>query len=94
MLLSGKDELESFQEIYSKLNPDFQSNLKKRHPDLSEGQLKLAVYIAIGMTTQQISKMLAIDHSSVNKNRYRLRSKLGLERSDSLEDYLRSMGER
>lgn len=94
VLLSGKDELESFQEIYSKLNPDFQSNLKKRHPDLSEGQLKLAVYIAIGMTTQQISKMLAIDHSSVNKNRYRLRSKLGLERSDSLEDYLRSMGER
>lgn len=91
--MSGKEELDSFQEIYRKLNPNFSKLLSERCPGLSEGQIKLASYIAMGMTNRQISQMLLIDYRSVIKSRYRLRSKLGLDRNDFLEAMLRSISE-
>lgn len=91
--LSGKEELDTFQDIYRKLNPNFSKLLIERCPTLSEGQIKLASYIAMGMTNRQISQMLLIDYRSVIKSRYRLRAKLGLDRSTSLETMLRSISE-
>ena len=89
--MNDKDELESFQDIHTKLNPNFVRSLKELCPDLTEGQLRLASYIAMGMTNRQIARMLGVEQTSVVKNRYRMRAKLGLAKGDSLEDKLRSL---
>lgn len=89
--LGDKGELESFQDVHERLNPGFNKILKGISPDITEGQLRLASYIAIGMTNRQIARMLGVEQSSVVKNRYRLRSKLGLEKGESLEEMLRNL---
>ena len=41
------------------------------------------------MRAKQIAEMLSVSPDSVNTNRYRLRKKLGLQRGDCLDEYLR-----
>ncbi len=74
--------LESFDEIY----PDFEARMLKAYPLLTKKQIEFAGYIAIGLTSKQIAELLNIDTSSVNTNRYRLRTKMGLSKNQSLED--------
>lgn len=93
LTVNDNEEMETFRQMYDRLNPYFMRKLKERCPDLTEGQVKLAAYIAIGLSNRQISRLLSIDHQSVIKSRYRLRGKLKLERSDSLEDELRKYAE-
>lgn len=88
---SAKEELESFQKIHETLHPRFATVLGERCPGIPERMIRLASYIAMGYSTQQIADMLSISHGSVNKNRYRLRMKLGLERNESLEHCLRTL---
>lgn len=88
---SAKEELESFQKIHETLHPKFATVLGEKCPGIPERMIRLASYIAMGYSTQQIADMLGISHGSVNKNRYRLRMKLGLERNESLEHCLRTL---
>ena len=41
------------------------------------------------MRAKQIAEMLSVTPDSVNTARYRLRKKLGLERGEKLDDYIR-----
>ncbi|MBD5358150.1 MAG: hypothetical protein HDR88_14345 [Bacteroides sp.] len=77
-------------EIQKELSNDFIDKLREDYPSLSEGQLKLASLIAIGVESPQICRMLGIQLSSLHKSRYRLRTRLGLNNDDSLEEFLRS----
>lgn len=82
-------EREEFINIFNKLHPYFYKQLKVDFPSLSESQLHLSAYIASGLTNNHIARLLNIEHSSVNISRYRLRKKFGLQKPDSLEDFLR-----
>lgn len=86
---SDSEGQDAFQKIYDDLRPDFVANLKQDFPELSEGQLRMAAYIAVGMTNQEIASLMGIKQESVIKNRYRMRSKMRLDSSTSLEDALR-----
>lgn len=77
-------------EVQKELSNDFIDKLREDYPSLSEGQLKLASLIAIGVESPQICRMLGIQLSSLHKSRYRLRTRLGLNNDDSLEEFLRS----
>lgn len=90
---STQQELDSFQKIHETLHPKFATVLGEKCPGIPERMIRLASYIAMGYSTQQIADMLGISHGSVNKNRYRLRTKLGLERNESLEHCLRTLCE-
>ena len=86
--LSGRLDWEAFCHAFEKVHPSFVSNLRQRHPNLTEGDIKLAVYIRSGMGTKQIARMLQLQPTSIKMNRHRLRERLGLPPSTSLEDYL------
>ena len=86
-------ELESFQEVYSRLNPDFSRRLREDFPDLSESNIKVASYIAIGMGNRQISRVMAIEYKSVLTARHRLRKKMNLTQTESLESALLAYSE-
>lgn len=82
-------EVESLMITHDELNVDFARRLKRDYPTLVESQLRLASYIAAGMSNHMIAKLMSIEQSSVKKSRWRLRTKLGLNTGDSLEDFLR-----
>lgn len=88
---SGDDERRTFLEIHDNMLPGFLARLQEVCPDLSEKQLRLAAYICAGMSSSAIGRVMNITPGSVNKSRYRLRTKLGLSSGDSLEAYLRSL---
>ena len=80
-------------QIHDELSPDFSKRLKSDFPTLTEAQLRTAVYVAAGLSNQQISRMMSISVDSVHKSRYRLRKQLGVAHGASLEDFLRRYSE-
>lgn len=91
--IADRGERQAFLDVHNHLLPRFSARLKGEFPDLTEHQIKLAAYIASGMSNAIIAKLLNITPSSVRTLRYRMRSKFGLKRSESLEEYLRRFTE-
>ena len=86
--LSTEPERASFLNQHDQLDPVFIKGLREEFPELTESQLRLCSYIALGMTNPQISQMLNISRDSLKVLRSRLRKKLKLNTADSLEDFL------
>lgn len=82
-------DLDDLRRLRENLNPEFELRLKADYPDLTEHDLRLACLIGVGLTNKQIAERFAISHASVNTARYRLRMRIGLEKGESLEDFLR-----
>lgn len=89
--LGGRQEWEQFRVMFDKVHPSFANILRTRYPALTEGDIKMAIYIKMGLSTKQISRMLMLQPGSVKKNRHRLRERMGLAPDVSLEDTLRSL---
>lgn len=87
--LKNDDEWQRFKLHFDSVHPNFFVKLKELSAKLTENDLRLCAYISIGMRAKQIAEMLSVSPDSVNTNRYRLRKKLGLQRGDSLDEYLR-----
>lgn len=82
----GRDGL---LKVSTNVDSRFVSRLKADYPDLSENLLRLASLIAAGVDSHQLASTLNISPKSLYTSRYRLRSRLGLAKDASLEDFLR-----
>lgn len=89
--LSNREELVAFQEVYAQVHPDFMKRLLEIAPNLSENHKRLATYIAMGMNNRQIARVMNIDYKSVITARYRLRSRLKLNKDISLETLIQQI---
>lgn len=89
--LKNDDEWERFKLHFDSVHPDFFVKLKAASGELTENDLRLCAYIRIGMRAKQIAEMLSVSSDSINSNRYRLRKKLGLQRGESLDDFIRKV---
>lgn len=74
----------SFEESY----PGYIQKLNNNHRNLSEGERRLFLFIKLGLKTKETSLILGISLDSVKKSRYRLRKRLELDETESLEDYV------
>lgn len=87
---TGKD-LDDFRIVYETVHPAFMKRFTSKYPDVSEGDIRLALYIAIGLTNKQIAGVMHIQSDSVKKSRYRLRQRMHLTTGESLEAIMRDM---
>ena len=83
-----KELWEVFKYRFNDVHTKFFKHLKKMHPNLTRGELRVCAYIKMKMSTDHISAILNISKDGVKKSRYRLRKKMELERNQSLEDYI------
>lgn len=65
--------------------------VREKHPGLSLGDMELCSLIVQGKTVTEIAKLQDIKTHSVTARRSRLRTKLGLEKGENLNDYLVSI---
>lgn len=72
-------------------NKEYIDRLKDKHPDLTKGELNLALLLRIDLSTKDIALLLGSNPKSINMNRYRLRKSLCLETDDNLIEYLQSI---
>lgn len=86
---SNEENRKGFLKVNEEIDATFMTRLKNDFPTLNEYYLKLASLVAAGIDNRQIATILNSEISSVYKARYRLRTRLGLSKEDSLEEFLR-----
>jgi DNA-binding CsgD family transcriptional regulator len=88
--LEDDSDWTKFESAFNELDFKFISNLNKRHQGLTRQEVRLLVYIRLNLSNKEISELLNIGLKSVEMKRYRVRKKLGLEKSKSLSEYIHS----
>jgi len=84
-------EMNDFYAQSEILHKDFNMRLRERFPDLTANEIKLANLLRQGFSSKHIASLMNIAPKSVEINRYRLRSRLGLKRSDNLINFIKSI---
>lgn len=69
---------------------DISIRLTIRFPDLTERDILICCFLLADFETGMIATILEVKIESITKHRYRLRTKLGLQNSENLLEYLRS----
>ncbi|MFR9582317.1 MAG: hypothetical protein SNH67_07810, partial [Rikenellaceae bacterium] len=82
---------EEFNARFTETNGRFYDDLIKRHPPLTASDLKLCALLRLNFDSKEMSRLLGISIGSIHVSRSRLRKRLGLERSDNLNNYLNSI---
>ena len=86
--LSSSEEWEQFEEHFDQVHGQFITRLKQAFPNLTPQELKFSAYLRMNLNTKEMANLLNISVRGVEIGRYRVRKKLGLERSDNLSDFI------
>lgn len=84
------EEWDEFKIHFEQVHPLFFSKLKQISRELTENELRLCVYIKIGMRAKEIAQLLCVSPDSVKMSRYRLKKKLNTGEV-SIDDFLREL---
>lgn len=86
--INNENSWERFQNYFEDLHKGFARKIKEIAPEISPGELRLISLLKMNLNSQEMASVLNISQEGIKKARYRLRKKLGLDTSESLEDFL------
>nr|WP_256534304.1 triple tyrosine motif-containing protein [Lewinella sp. JB7] len=87
--LNHEEDWAIFESHFNEVHEAFLKRLRQAHPQLTAGDLQLAAFLKMDLTSKEIAPLLHISVRGVENKRYRLRKKLGLEGNDNLNTYVR-----
>lgn len=87
-LISEEELWNDFKIQFEKIRPNFFNKLKKISPNLSVKDLKHCTYIVSNLKSKEVSQLISVSPRSVETTRYRLKKKMGLEKEESLYEFL------
>jgi len=82
---------EEFEILYASGNSNFINKLSELHPGLTTNEKRLSYLIVTGLRSKEIASVLSKTYRAVEMARHRLRTKLGLEKDQPLDGYLKSL---
>jgi len=82
------DGWEQIKMHFEKVHPAFFSQLKSEYKDLTVNELKLCAYIKLKLSIKEISRMLNVNHTSIQMSRYRLKKKIGIPENVNIDDFI------
>jgi len=88
--LRNTSEYDLFNQKFNQLHGSFYSDLTDKHPDLTKSELKFCAYLRLNLNGNQIASIMSVTPEAIRKTRYRIRKKLNLSKTDSLEAYISS----
>ena len=80
-----------FLSRFERENKEFVMNLSKQHPDLTQSQFRVCIYLRSGYDTKLIADTLDLSIRSVESHCYRIRKKFDLNHTINLATYLYSI---
>ncbi|MFN3848923.1 MAG: hypothetical protein ACK4NY_05825 [Spirosomataceae bacterium] len=86
--ISNQQDWKVFETNFNQVHEAFLKKLIQTHPSLSNGDLKLAAYLRMNLSSKEIAHLLNITVRSVELKRYRLRKKLEITNDENLSDYM------
>ena len=91
-MLTTFDEDESDWEVFKNqfevIHSGFFNRLEEMHPRLTANEKRFCAYIRIGMSSNDIAKLLNISMEGIKKSRYRLRKKFELSKPEKFENHI------
>lgn len=91
---SDKKHWDDFKVYFENINPEFIRKLAKRHPSLTEKDIKYCCYLKMNMSNNDIRHLLGINQESVRTHKYRLKKKMALSKEQNLRNYIGSISSR
>lgn len=85
------EDWEDFRKYFEATHKGLLPRIKKKYPELTQNDLRLAALIRINLSSKEIGSMLGIASDSVKTARYRLRKKMSLDSKASLFDFLMAL---
>jgi len=86
--IDNEKQWEIFELQLDNIHEDFLKRIKQNYPDLSPRELKLCAYLRMNMSSKEIAGLMNITPRGVEIHRYRIRQKLGLNRSENLTQFI------
>jgi DNA-binding CsgD family transcriptional regulator len=86
--LEGDHDWEMFEASFNRVHDDFFKRLMQAYPDLTPGDLRLAAYLKMNLSSKEIAPLLNISIRGIENKRYRLRKKLGLSEDANLTEFI------
>lgn len=86
--LEGDHDWEVFEEAFNRVHDNFFIRLMRDFPDMTQGDLRLAAYLRMNLSSKEIAPLLNMSLRGVENKRYRLRKKLGLPETENLAEFL------
>ena len=79
---------ENFALYFNKIYPDFEETLKGVSTELTSNEIRLMTLLKMNLTYKEVAGILNITHDSVHKASYRLRKKLGMNKEQTLQQFI------
>lgn len=86
--IDSEDYWEQFQLNFGQVHQRFSARLHQQYPQLSPNDIRLCCLIKINMTNREIASIQNISVGAVEKSKYRLKKKLGLDKEEDLNTYI------
>lgn len=86
--LRVQDDWEQFEYHFDRVHGDFLQRMREEFRDLTPSEQKLCAFLRLNMNTKEIANLMSISLRGVEVARYRLRKKLGLNKSQNLSKFL------
>jgi len=80
-----------FRELFEKAHPGFFDQLKRKAPDITTAEIRLAALLKLNLDNKQMASMQGISLSSLRGNKTRLRQRLNIAVEDGLEEFIRNL---
>ena len=86
-LISSEKSYEEFDKIFTNVYPKFYKILNDKH-NLSQTYLRLAAYIRMNQSNNEIAKICGVSIRTLETQRYRLSKLLKLDKSENLNSFI------
>lgn len=80
-----------FDTILTENDAAFISKLEKKHPNLNAREIKICLFIKLNYDTIEIARSTGMTQRGLESLRYRIHSKFGLAKHDSMKSYLTAL---
>jgi len=89
--LQDDNNWENFARYFEEVHKDFNSKVAKKYPEVTSNELRLMALLKMNLSSKEIANILNISIPGIKKARQRLRKKMNLSTSDSLENAVLSI---
>ena len=92
MHMNDDDNWNKFEENFNLVYDNFSQKIMEAFPQLKKSDLKLCVYLRMGLSSKEMASLLNTSVRSIETARYRLRKKLDIDTGSNLTDFIQSFG--
>lgn len=82
---------EEFETLFEKVHQSFFKKVQNSFPELTINERKLCALIKLNMNTKEIAAIINKKEDTIKKAKHRLKSKLDLDKNESLYSYLQNI---